>query len=391
MTVRPGYIARSVLAAITVTLAACGGTPDAPERPTSHAVAPEDTAVVTPVLWAERYEAGGIVRAHQVATVTSRLLASVSAVHVSEGSVVRRGQPLITLDARAVRAQAARAQAAVRGADRSLEAARAELVAAEAAHQLARASHQRISALAMRQSATAQELDQSTANVAAADARVRLSRARVAEAEAGHEGALAEQSASDVGVSDTILRAPFDGVVTSRLVDPGAMATPGAPLVTVEDVSSFTLDARVDAAHLDRVRLGTSVSYRLERGSDRGWRDGTVVELGQIDPRAHTRLVAVTIDAEGVDGSGQFGRVGLPGAERRLLAIPATAVRHRGQVASVLVATEDGRTTLRMVSLGESRQGLIEVLAGLADGERVLRRHTEELKLTPAAEAEARP
>jgi multidrug efflux pump subunit AcrA (membrane-fusion protein) len=389
MTVRRSHIAGPVLAAVTMTLAACGGTPHTAERPMASAAAVGDTAAVALVPWVERYEAGGIVRARQVATVASRMLATVSAVHVTEGSLVKRGQTLITLDDREVRAHATRAQAVVRAAERALDAARAELVAAEAAQLLARASHRRISSLAASQSATAQELDQATAALSAAEARVRSGMARVAEAEAGHDGAQAGLAASDVSVSYTTLRSPFDGLVTARLVDPGAMATPGAPLVTVDDVSSFTLDARVEATQLGRLRIGTPVAYRLDRGSDGAWREGTAVELGHIDPNAHTRTVSVSIDSEGVEAPGQFGRVGLPGTQRMVLAIPGTAVRYRGQVASVLVVSDDGRTAMRMVSLGDSRDGMVEVLAGLTDGERVVRRHDRDRPRVP--DTESRP
>ncbi len=125
--------------------AACASTPaHTPEERAAAAVA---TAPVELAELASPVEAGGIVRARTTALIASRVMAPIVDVRVSAGDRVRRGDVLITLDARDLRANDRHAQAAVVAADESVRAAEADVNAADAAAQLARVTHDRVAML----------------------------------------------------------------------------------------------------------------------------------------------------------------------------------------------------------------------------------------------------
>jgi biotin carboxyl carrier protein len=224
------------------------------------------TAPAATVEWPVLYEAGGVVRARHLAVVSSRVVAPVTEVRVQAGDRVRRGQVLAVLDGRELQAHAARATAAASGSSLGLEAAQAEHQAATAALTLARASFERVRGLKEKNSATAQEMDEAQATLSGAEARVAGARARVAEAEQGVTAARASQDASAVGVSYTTLTAPFDGLVAARHADPGTLAAPGSPLLTVEDTQAYRLEAAIDGAQARLVTVGGEAEARLDGG-----------------------------------------------------------------------------------------------------------------------------
>ena len=145
---------------------------------------------------------------------------------------------------------------------------------------LARATFDRVRGLEQKKSATAQELDQAQAALAGAESRLAGARARVAEAEQGVAAARAGQEAASVGASYTTITAPFDGLVAARHVDPGAMAAPGSPLVTVEDATAFRLEAPIDASHAHLVAVGAEADARLDGQADDAWQTVRVAEIG---------------------------------------------------------------------------------------------------------------
>jgi RND family efflux transporter MFP subunit len=356
-----------------VTLAACQTPAEQPAQAAVPAVA-ASLGRVELVDWASSYEVGGVVRSRQVAVVSSRVVAPVVEVRVKAGDRVTRGQVLVRLDDREAGAQATRASASATGMRLSLEAAQAERRAAESNVVLARATHDRVKGLREKNSATAQELDQVVAGLAAADARLAGAIARVAEAEAGLAAAKAGEQVAAVGASYSVLTAPFTGLVSNRQVDPGSMAAPGVPLLTIEDTSAYRLEVRVDESRAHLVAPGMAAAVRIDRVADAedGWGQATVAEVESVDPGSHSFLVKLDLPA--LDGlrSGVFGRARVTGPPARVLAVPAAAVVRRGQLSLVYVVDAAGVARLRMLSPGREAQGRVEVLAGLAAGDRVV-------------------
>jgi RND family efflux transporter MFP subunit len=318
------------------------------------------------------FEAGGTVRGRTSATLASRVMAPIREVLVQPGDRVRRGQPLVLLDDRDVAAAARQARARSTAVARGLDAAHAEQDAAEAGLVLARATHARLSALLERKSATAQEFDQAVAALRSAETHVTRGRAGVDEARASLDGALAGGDAADVAASFTRIVAPFDGLVTEKLVEPGNLAAPGTPLLRMEDTQAFKLDVRVDESRASWVARDMPVTVRLEAARGPVDLSGRVFEVARaIDADSRAFLVTIALPAADAIRPGVFARAYLPGPARRTLRIPDTAVVRRGQLTIVFVV-DRGKARLRLVSIGSSVSSQTEVLAGLSDGEAVV-------------------
>ena len=324
---------------------------------------------------ATRVEAGGIVRAAATTLVASRVLAPVIAVHVRPGDRVRRGATLITLDARDIQANSSRAAASATSAAESVRAAEADLRAAESAVVLARATNDRIQGLLAKRSATSQEADQSVASLSSAEAQVEAARARLSAATAARDAARAGADSARINTTYSVLVAPFDGVVTERRVDPGALATPGAPLLTLEDATAFRLEVPLDEARAGFATLGQPVEVRIDdpaAGTSDTWVRGRVAEVARLDPASHAFLVKVDLPAGACTRSGTFGRARFSGAARRALVIPRSAVVARGQLAFVYLVDSEGRARLRAISLGADDGDRREVLAGVREKDAVI-------------------
>jgi RND family efflux transporter MFP subunit len=310
-------------------------------------------------------DSGGLVQARTTAAITARLLAPVREVRVLPGDRVRKGQTLIVLDGDDLAAGTRAAHAAALAAEQGAKAAAADLQAAEAALILARASHDRIASLQAKGSATAQELDDAIATLRGVEARVAGASARTAQATSAVASARAASDRAMTTEAFTTIAAPFDGVVTEKMVEPGNMASPGTPLLRVEDTSAFRLEVRLDESRAGEIRNGARIPVFL--GTAATAVDGTVVEISRaVDADAHAFVVKIALpDAPGLR-SGGFGKARFSAPPRRALTVPASAIVRRGQLTSVFVV-DNGRARVRLVNVSES-----EVLAGLMESEIVI-------------------
>lgn len=368
MTLRPFSMLAGVALVAGLALPACSGRANTVAEAGADAT-PVATATVAVAEIPDTFEAGGIVQARTTATLMARVPAPVRDVRAVPGDRVRAGQVLIVLDGRDLAAQARRAKAEGASADQDVVAAGAERQAAEAALALARATHARIAGLASKRSATPQELDETTGALRAAEARAAAAAARAQAAASSVEAARAASEAADTTETFSRITAPFDGVVTEKMVEPGNMATPGTPLMRIEDTRRFRLDVRVDEARIGRVSPGAPVSVALDTGSNDGARvvDGKVTEIGRAaDADVRSFLVKIELPADGRLRSGMFGRARFSTRPRRALTVPEGALVQRGQVMSVFVV-EKGIARVRLVNVRGT-----EVLAGLSEGDVVI-------------------
>ena len=172
--------------------------------------------------------------------------------------------------------------------------------------------------------------------------------------------------------------APFDGIVTRKLADVGDLATPGKPIIEMEDPRALRFEADVPEALIGNIKLGAKLPVRVAEGA--APIEGTVVEVAPVaDDASRTFLVKLDLPpAEGVR-SGQFGRVLVPTGEAKSIRVPAAAVVTRGQMECVFVVVSD-RAQLRIVRTGKHAGGEVEILAGLSAGERVVSAGAESLR-----------
>jgi RND family efflux transporter MFP subunit len=324
------------------------------------------------------FEVGGTVRAQSTASLVSRIVAPVDAVLVQPGEAVRAGQVLVRLDARDLQAGRAQAEAAAAAADQAIKAATSARQGAEASLAMATATHKRIAELRAKNSSTPHELDQAVNALRAAESQAAGSQAAIAQSEAAAEAARASLRVATVALSWATITAPFDGVVTEKLVEPGNMAAPGVALVTVEDTRAFRLEVRVDESRASQLATGSPVSVLLDTPAASPpapgrLLDGRVSEIARaLDPGSHAFLVKIALpDGSGVR-SGMFGRARFSGPAHQALVVPATAVIRRGQLASVFVTDSGNRARLRLINAAEAVDGRVEVSAGLDAGETVV-------------------
>jgi RND family efflux transporter MFP subunit len=354
--------------------AACGSPEHAADDGRRPAV-PVATARAAMVDVADRLEAGGVVVARESAVVASRMVAPVVAVRVTAGDRVRAGDVLVTLDDRDVAAHARQAGAALTAAEQGLATAQADAAAAQAEQKLAAAWHSRIAALHARKSATAQELDEAEARLASANARAAAAQSRIDGAGSAVAASRNAAEAASVSESFAVLRAPFDGIVTERLTDPGNLASPGSPLLRIDAAGERRVEVSVDEARVGYIRPGDRVEVLVDAGSAGTGEEafeGRVAEVARAvaaGQRAFT--VKVTIPAATAARTGTFARVRFRGPSRAVVVVPAAAVRRQGQVASVFVV-DDSTARLRLIRTGRTVPEGVEVLAGLDAGELVV-------------------
>jgi membrane fusion protein (multidrug efflux system) len=283
-------------------------------------------------------EALGTTRANESIDLTSKVVNQVTAVRFEEGQQVRRGQVLVELDAAQVRA---------------------DLAAAEAALVESRSQFERSRELAVTKILSDSQLEQIEATYKGNEARVGSARARV---------------------NDTVIRAPFDGRVGLRRVSVGSLVSPGTVITTLDDTRTMKLDFTIPETFLSVVQPGLEISARSVAYPDRNF-DGKV---SSIDSRVDPATRAVTVRAllpneEGLLKPGMFLTVRLSRGAVDALLIPEEAIVPEQGEMFVFVVRDD-RVEKRRIRLGERRVGNVQVVEGLAVGERVVTEGTQKIR-----------
>ncbi|MEK7404019.1 MAG: efflux RND transporter periplasmic adaptor subunit [Acidobacteriota bacterium] len=378
--------AEILLALATLFLIGCGKAPERQIETKSAPVAVKAIAV-SPAEWPVTYEATGTVRARTAAVISSKVMGYVREVTVRAGDRVRQGQLLVRLDARDLEAAWRQAQAALNEARSAVPEADNAVAAARASLDLAQVTHRRLEDLFQKKSVSNQEFDEASAKLKLAQANLAMAEARRKQLAAKIEQAQEAVNAADIMRGYAEIAAPFAGAVTDKAVEPGSLAVPGQPLLTLEREGAFRLEAAVEESRLGAIRLGQAATIRLE-ALDRTL-DGRVSEIvPAVDAAARSFLVKIDLPPLEQLRSGVFGRALFAVGRRKVLAVPQAAVVERGQLVSVLVA-EEGQARARLVTLGERSGDQVEVLSGLNAGDRVI--VPVPAALANGARVEARP
>jgi RND family efflux transporter MFP subunit len=319
---------------------------------------------------ADIYQASGSVRAHYRAAIAAKIAANILEVRVQTGDHIQAGQTLIVLDRRDLEANLRRSEAARAEAESAIDEAENAITAARANFELAGVTHKRFQKLLGEGSVSQQEFDESQARLRSAEAAFEMAASKRRQVEARRRQIEAEIAAARVALGYATLTAPFSALVTERQADPGSLAMPGAPLLSLEREGNLRLEASIDESRLGLTRVGENVVVEID-GLNRTV-TGRVAEIvPSVD--AATRSFTVKIDLPALPGLrvGMFGRAGFGARQREALLVPESAVLERGQIRSVYVVEGD-TARLRFVTLGEERDYHREVLSGLTPGERII-------------------
>lgn len=333
---------------LLITAAACGGAhekaagPSAPLSPVKASLAKAEAREIPRTM-----ELYGTVAAGKTVAVSSRVMASVSAVHVKAGDAVAEGQVLLDIDPQTAQGQESQAKGA--------------LAQAKAALALAERNYQRFQNLHKTGAASELELDM---------ARMQFEQAKGAVQQG--EGAVA--AASSVARESKVV-APFAGRVASRMVEPGDLAAPGRPLVMIQSESgrNLVLSVPESAVISSGLTTGKTLSIRIDSRPELKEFPGKVVEMSPgADPASHTFLVKVELPSGNVP-TGVTGRAYLQTGSRKAILVPASAVLTQGGMQLVAIRDDSGKARTRAVTTGQTEMsGMVEVLSGLTGSESVL-------------------
>jgi RND family efflux transporter MFP subunit len=320
-------------------------------------------------------DATGYVTARLMATVSAKVTGKVRDVRIEEGQRVAAGDILATLDDSEARVDVELRRAQVAEARALL--AEAKAAAANAARESTRQQE-----LARQKLTSASALD-------AARTEAEASRARVASQESAVRVAEEALQAALVQLDNTIVRAPFAGVVTVKAAQPGEMISPISAgggsirtgIGTIVDMDSLEIQVDVSESYINRVRPGQKVEAVLNAYPD--WRipasviaivptadrsKATVkvrIALGVKDPRIVPEMGVRVAFLENRDGDGAA-----PPPPRGVL-VPEDAIRQDGGK-DVVYVLRDGRAERRAVRLGGALGGDRQVLAGVSAGDPVI-------------------
>jgi RND family efflux transporter MFP subunit len=336
----------------------------------ASAAAPVRTFAVSSQQWPSTYEATGTVRARTTATLSSKVTGYARQVGFQVGDRVREGQVLVTIDARDLDANLRRAEAGRAELESAIPEMESALAAAKANLDLAQATFQRMSDLAAKKSISNQEFDEASARFKMAEANYGMARARRLQLNSKMAQADQEVRSARIMRDFASIAAPFSGIVTTKSVEQGTLATLGVPLLTMERDGVYRLEASVDESQLPAAKVGQGVEVALDTLDRR-----ISARVSEIVPSvdAASRSYTVKIDLPPISQlrSGMFGRAKFLLGSQSVAAIPASALVERGQLQSVFVV-ENGVARTRLVTTGRRGQQLVEILSGLNSGENIV-------------------
>ncbi|MBL8384809.1 MAG: efflux RND transporter periplasmic adaptor subunit [Burkholderiales bacterium] len=309
------------------------------------------SVVVSAAAGGEAVAYDGVVEAVRQTVIAAQVPGAVVALTVKAGDAVKAGQVLARLDARAALQTAAAGDAQVRAARAELEVATREL--------------ERQRALFAKQYISQAAVERAEAQFKATEAQV--------SAQLAQAGAARTQSGFYV------LTAPYAGVIAEVAVVQGDMAMPGRALMTLYDPGALRVTAPVPQGVA--ARLGGSEAARASRleipglPAERAAQvPARVTVLPAADPATHTVPVRFDLPAGVPAAPGMFARAWLPlaGAGEARLSVPAKSIVRRAELTAVYVLDPAGKPLLRQVRLGREHGANVEILAGVAAGERVV-------------------
>jgi RND family efflux transporter MFP subunit len=321
-------------------------------------------------------DASGYIVARRMATVSAKITGRVREVLIEEGQRVEEGQVMATLDPVDADAQRALARAQAGAARSQVGNVRAQLVEAEA-------DARRMESLVGQQLVSRAQYEQAVARRDALRAQLDASRGQA-------EVAARQLGISDIGVDNTVVRAPFAGVVTAKAAQPGEIVSPLSAgggftrtgIGTIVDMESLEVEVDVGEAYIGRVRPGMRVETTLNAYPDWKIASRVVAIVPAADRGKATVKVRVALEERDArivpdmgatvrfleEASGDADRAAAP----RRLRVPAAALATRDGRDVVFVVDADRQVSLRQVKAGGVQGSDREIESGLAPGETVV-------------------
>jgi membrane fusion protein (multidrug efflux system) len=308
---------------------------------------PVSLAVVTRQAIVRSVVANGTTEPARVAAIGSQMSGRISALYIHEGDKVKAGASLVRLDAD---------EASLRVQQTAAGAAQAK-----AQYELARAEYERLAPLLERGTITPQQLQ-------------RLEAQRDALKSATEAAHVANTDAQRMQ-GNTVIKAPFAGVVSKVPVEVGEIATmvPPTTLLRLVDLSSVDVRVRVHERELGRVAIGDQIEAKFPSSNQTALGQVTFISP-EIDPRTRNAEVVTRIpNADAALRAGMFAEISIrPKTSPNSLVIPSSSVAGTGDERYVFLVT-DGVAKRQKVKVAPVDSKLVEVLEGVTEGQTIVR------------------
>jgi RND family efflux transporter MFP subunit len=302
----------------------------------------------------------GTLKARETVLLSPKVPGNVEAVLVDFGQRVEKDQEVVRLDRTTFELAVKQAEAAY--------------TAAEAAVGQARAQFERAEKEYGRASKLLAERVISQSSFEAAEAAYRVARQALAAATDQHTQAKAGLQTAQEHLKNAVVRSPIAGTVVQRLVEVGQSVAPGAPLLRIVDQSSLKLDVDLPEADFPRAAIGQRVAVGVDVFPGREFEGKVTVVNPMVQRESRTFRVRVELSNPGqklVDG--MFARARLLLGKRTALGIPREALdRMPGSGTFYVFVAEGNKAKKRAVRIGVMEERFVEVVEGLAEGEKVI-------------------
>jgi len=316
------------------------------------------TAARRPV--AQRVVVVGNLIGDATVSVVPRTAGRLQEIAVRLGDSVRRGQRIAKIEDFEIQEQVKQQEAA-------LEVSRATIRQREADLQLAETTVERSRNLFARQLLPKQSLEDAEARYQAAVAQLDLARAQNTQS-------LARLEELRINLANTVIESPVNGFVSRRTVDPGAFVSQNAPVVEVVDIGQVRLVANVVERDLRQVQTGEGTRVEVDAFPGEMF-TGRIARVSPVlDPATRTAPIEIEIPNPGFRlKPGMYARVSITTDERKdALVVPSNAVIDTGGRRGVFLADEGDVVSFRAVTVGIEAPEYIEILDGIAEGDRVV-------------------
>ena len=292
----------------------------------------------------ETVTAVGSVQPRRKTDVASQLLASVREIKPRPGDRVKVGEVIVTLDDRELVAQQREAAASLASAEADLATRKSE--------------YERVKSLRGSGSVSAEEMNRVEGAYRVTEAQVRRAKETIGRIE--------------VQITYTKIAASTDGLVSDRFAEPGDLAAPGKPLLSVYDPNDLELQVNVPESLASGLGVGKPLGIRIDANN---WATTAtvreIVPLAQQASRSVLVKLGLNVSASTPVLPGMYGRAAIPVGQVERVWLPRAAVSQVGQLDLVEVAGGDGTLSRRFVRVGRVADDKVEVLSGLSPGERV--------------------
>lgn len=329
-------------------------------------------------------------RPFQEIDVHAKVAGYVKQIYVDVGDRVKKGQTLAVLEVPELLDELNQVAASVRQSEQQVDQARHELKRAQVDYTVANLTYTRLEGVMKTRPGliAQQDLDDAQGKDQAAEAGVEAAKASLAAAQEHLHAATANRERVQALFDYTRITAPFDGVVTWRYADTGAMVAAGAsserqalPVVKLSQNGLLRLDIPVPETNVPVVRLGKKVSVEVQALNKTF--EGTVARFAdKVDDATRTMITEVDVPNPNLEiVPGMYAYVSFPVMEKRsALAVPIQAVSREGNKAVAYRVNRDNRIEVLPVTLGIETRSRIEILSGLSEGDRVVVGNTSQLR-----------